>query len=49
MDKTDEDLSALFAAIRQLLTAPSSTEEREMGFHVREDEPVRYGKPRKSK
>ena len=37
-----------WAAIRQLLAAPSS-EEREMGFHIREDEPVRYGKPRKSK
>ena len=49
MDKTDENLSALFAAIRQLLDAPPSSEEREMGFHIREDEPVRYGKPRKSK
>ena len=49
MDKTDEHLSALFAAIRQLLDAPPSTADREVGFHVREDEPVRYGKPRKSK
>ena len=49
MDKTDENLSALFAAIRQLLDAPPSSADREMGFHIREDEPVRYGKPRKSK
>ena len=49
MDKTDEHLSALFAAIRQLLDAPPSSADREMGFHIREDESVRYGKPRKSK
>ena len=49
MDKTDEHLSALFAAIRRLLDAPPSPEDREMGFHIREDEPIRYGKPRKSK
>ena len=49
MDKTDEHLSALFAAIRQLLDAPPSSEDREIGFHIREDAPVRYGKPRKSK
>ena len=49
MDKTDEHLPALFAAIRQLLDAPPSSEDREIGFHIREDAPVRYGKPRKSK
>jgi ORF6N domain len=48
MDKTDENLSALFAAIRQLLDAPTAPAEREMGFHVREDEPA-YGKKRKSR
>ena len=48
MDKTDEHLSALFAAIRQLLDAPPSSADREMGFHIREDEPA-YGKNRKSR
>ena len=48
MDKTDKHLSALFAAIRQLLDAPSAPAEREMGFHVREDEPA-CGKKRKSR
>ena len=48
MDKTDENLTALFAAIRQLLDAPPSSADREMGFHIREDEPA-YGKNRKSR
>jgi len=48
MDKTDSDLATLFAAIRQLLTPRPRAEDREMGFHVREDEPA-YGKNRKSR
>lgn len=48
MDKTDSDLATLFAAIRQLLTPPPRTESREMGFHVREEEPA-YGRNRKSR
>ena len=47
MDKQDTNISRLFDAIRQFLQ-PSLAADREMGFHVREDEPA-YGKNRKSR
>lgn len=48
LDKQDDELAQLFAAIRELL-APLRDGDREMGFHVREDEPA-YGTPaRKNK
>ena len=36
MDKNDEAIAQLFAAIRRLLAPPASKERREIGFHVRE-------------
>ena len=41
MDGHDSDLAQLFAAMRKLI-APPPADDREMGFHVREDE-VTYG------
>ena len=41
MDGHDSDLAQLFAAMRKLI-APPPAENREMGFHVREDEVI-YG------
>jgi hypothetical protein len=41
MDKNDEAIAQLFAAIRRLLTPPAPTTKREIGFHVRE-RPARY-------
>ena len=41
MDSHDKDLAKLFAAIRKLV-APLPADNREMGFHVREDAPP-YG------
>lgn len=37
LDKHDEGLAALFAALRQLLVPPQATDKPEIGFHVRED------------
>ena len=42
LDKHDDRLAALFAAIRQLLEGPKETPKPEIGFHVREDE-ASYG------
>jgi ORF6N domain len=36
MDKNDETVAQLFAAIRRLLTPPAPSKQREIGFHVRE-------------
>ena len=47
MDSHDSELAQLFAAMRQLI-APPPAEDREMGFHVREDAPA-YGTNRKSR
>ena len=41
MDTHDSELAKLFAAMRQLI-APPPDKDREMGFHIREDE-VAYG------
>ena len=41
MDSHDSELAHLFAAMRKLI-APPPVEDREMGFHVREDEAA-YG------
>lgn len=46
MDKQDATIARLFDAIRQLLEPASPKTEREMGFHIREDE-VHYGSNRK--
>jgi hypothetical protein len=47
LDKQDEELAQLFAAIRELLAPPKG--DREMGFHVREDEPAYRVPARKTK
>lgn len=47
MDKQDANIARLFEAIRQLLQPPPAKGDREMGFHVREDEPA-YGTNRKN-
>ncbi len=47
LDKQDEELAHLFAAIRELLAPPKG--DREMGFHIREDEPEYRVPSRKTK
>ena len=42
LDKHDDGLNALFAAIRQLIEPPSGEPKPEIGFHIREDE-MPYG------
>ena len=39
MDNHDSELAKLFAAMRQLI-APPPDKDREMGFHIREDDVV---------
>jgi hypothetical protein len=39
LDGHDESIAALFDAIRQLLEPPTPKNEREMGFHIKEDAP----------
>jgi hypothetical protein len=46
LDKHDEGLAALFAALRQLIEPPREAAKPEIGFHVREDE-ASYGLNRK--
>ena len=46
--KHGEDFAKVFAALRQLI-APPNPPDREMGFHVREDEAVYHAKPRRKK
>ena len=38
VDKHDEDIAAIFEAIRQLMASPEKP-RREIGFHVREKAP----------
>ena len=48
LGRHDEDFQKVFAALRTLI-APPDPPEREMGFHVREDEAVYHTKPRRKK
>lgn len=46
MDKQDTNIGRLFEAIRRLLEPPPVETKREIGFHMREDEPA-YGRNRR--
>lgn len=46
MDSHDSELAKLFGAMRQLI-APPPDKDREVGFHVREDEAI-YGQVQSS-
>ena len=48
LGRHDEDFAKVFAALRQLITPPDPP-NREMGFHVREDEAAYHAKPRRKK
>ena len=48
LGRHDEDFEEVFATLRKLI-APPDPPDREMGFHVREDEAVYHAKPRRKK
>ena len=48
LGRHDEDFDEVFATLRKLI-APPDPPDREMGFHVREDEAVYHAKPRRKK
>lgn len=48
LGRHDEDFEEVFATLRKLI-APPDPPDRELGFHVREDEAVYHAKPRRKK
>ena len=48
LGRHDEDFEEVFATLRKLI-APPDPPDREMGFHVQEDDAVYHAKPRRKK